>query len=116
MAARRVSLDAYIFETLMRDLVGHDRSPAAYLVYLHLWVETQSGKGPFAASYQTLAANTGLSKRTAQVAVAHLLSRGLIVVKRSYATAIPEYRVRKPWARRTLPKGPRRNPPISGER
>jgi hypothetical protein len=101
MATRRVSLDVYIFETLMRDLVGHDRSPAAYLVYLYLCLETESGKSSFAASYQTLAASTGLSKRTAQVAVAHLLARGLIAVKRSYATAVPEYRVRKPWVRRT---------------
>jgi DNA-binding transcriptional MocR family regulator len=83
----------------MRDLVGHDRSPAAYLVYLNLWVETESGARRFAASYETLAANTGLSKRTAQAAVAHLLARGLIVARRPYVTAVSEYRVRKPWAR-----------------
>ena len=99
MSTRRVTLDAYIVETLMRDLVGHDRSPAAYLVYVYLWVETESGARSFAASYQTLAANTGLSRRTAQSAIAHLLARGLIGAKRPYATAVPEYRVRKPGAR-----------------
>lgn len=36
-----VAVDAYILETLMRDLVGHDRKPSAYLVYLHLWRETR---------------------------------------------------------------------------
>jgi hypothetical protein len=100
MAPKRVVLDAYVVETLMPDLVGHDRSPAAYLLYLYLWLETESGTRACAASYQTLAANTGLSKRTVQVAIAHLLARGLVAVKRAYATALPEYRVRKPWARR----------------
>jgi len=99
MSTRRVTLDAYVIETLMRDLVGHDRRPGAYLVYLYLWAETESGTFPFVASYQTLAANTGLSRRTAQAAVAHLLARGLIGAKRPHVTAVPEYRVRKPWAR-----------------
>jgi hypothetical protein len=29
-----VPIDAYILDTLMRDLVGHDRQPSAFLVYL----------------------------------------------------------------------------------
>ena len=29
-------LDAYIIDTLMPDLVGHDRQPSAFIVYLYL--------------------------------------------------------------------------------
>ncbi len=32
-----VAIDAYILDALMRDLVGHDRRPSAFLVYLYLW-------------------------------------------------------------------------------
>ena len=38
--ADSLTLDCYILDTLMRDLVGHDRQPSAYLVYLLLWRET----------------------------------------------------------------------------
>ena len=31
---------AYVLDTLMADLVGHDRQPSAFLVYLHLWRRT----------------------------------------------------------------------------
>ena len=31
-----VQLDAYVLDTLMRDLTGHDRQPSAFLVYLSL--------------------------------------------------------------------------------
>ena len=33
---RMLSLDFYIVETLLPDLVGHDRRPSAFLVYLAL--------------------------------------------------------------------------------
>jgi hypothetical protein len=32
-----VEVDAYVIDTLLPDLVGHDRRPSAFLVYLHLW-------------------------------------------------------------------------------
>ena len=32
-----VPVDDYVFDVLMRDIVGHDRQPAAYLVYLYLY-------------------------------------------------------------------------------
>ena len=35
--AARVTLDAYILDSLMPDLVGHDRQPSAFLVYLYLY-------------------------------------------------------------------------------
>ena len=32
-----VPIDDYILDVLMRDLIGHDQQPAAYLVYLYLY-------------------------------------------------------------------------------
>jgi hypothetical protein len=32
-----IAVDDYVLDVLMRDLVGHDRQPAAYLVYLWLY-------------------------------------------------------------------------------
>ena len=32
-----IPVDDYVLDILMRDIVGHDRQPAAYLVYLHLY-------------------------------------------------------------------------------
>ena len=37
-------LDEYVLDVLMRDLVGHDKSPSAFLVYLHIWSQTE-GRG-----------------------------------------------------------------------
>ena len=42
--AETVPIDVYIVDTLMRDLVGHDRQPSAYLVYVFLWHETHGKK------------------------------------------------------------------------
>lgn len=99
MNRRGVLLDPYIIDTLMRDLVCHDRSAASFLVFLHLWTETKSGTQPVATSYQSIAGSVGLSKRSVQTGVAKLAVRRLVTVRRANATAIPEYRVRKPWAR-----------------
>ena len=35
-----VELDPYVIDTLMADLIGHDRQPSAFLVYLLLWRHT----------------------------------------------------------------------------
>ena len=32
-----LSLDQYVVDVLMPDLVGHDRSQSAFIVYLYLW-------------------------------------------------------------------------------
>ena len=32
-----IPVDDYVLDVLMRDLVGHDQQPAAYLVYLYLY-------------------------------------------------------------------------------
>ena len=34
-----IEFDDYIFDSLMRDLVGHDRRPASFLVYAWLAAE-----------------------------------------------------------------------------
>jgi hypothetical protein len=95
-------MDPYIPENLMRDLVGHDRQPSAFLLYFHLWWRTSGqGNAGVAASLQTLAAATGLSKRTLQNARQVLLRRKLIAMDRSGATDTPEYRVLSPWVRTT---------------
>ena len=43
---RKIELDEYVVETLMRELVGHDRQASAYLVYLYLWWLTERSSEP----------------------------------------------------------------------
>jgi hypothetical protein len=62
MPARPIQLDDYILDTLLRDLTGHDRKPAAFLVYLWLAGEQSRRRHAVAISYQELAENTGLSR------------------------------------------------------
>jgi DNA-binding GntR family transcriptional regulator len=95
-----VSIDAYILDTLMRDLVGHDRRPSAFLVYLHLWRATH-GRGSAQAQVALLdiAEDTGLSKRSVQEALSWLAKRKLISISREGITAVPVYTVLRPWRR-----------------
>ena len=96
----RVSLDAYVIDTLMRDLIGHDRSPSAYLVYVMLWRRTGGRRRhAVALSHRELAEETGLSKSAVQSAVRLLTRRKLVGSRRASPTAVPEYTVLKPWAR-----------------
>lgn len=91
-------IDDYVLDVLMRDLVGHDRSPSAYLVYLHLWSQTIGRRAKSARlSHQMVASATGLSKSAAQAGMRRLLRRRLVGVSRESATATPEYRVLRPW-------------------
>ena len=46
-----IVLDPYIHLTLLRDLVGHDHKPTAFLVYLWLYAEQQRLGEPIAISY-----------------------------------------------------------------
>lgn len=95
-----IRFDPYILDTLMRDLVGHDRAPSAYLVYLWLWRQTHGeGRAQAGASLQTLATRTGLSKSAVQKAVRRLTHRKLIVASRRHATEAPTYQVLEPWRR-----------------
>ncbi len=96
-----VALDAYILDVLMRDLVGHDKAPSAFLIYLHLWYQTL-GKGveTTALSHQAMAEATGLSKSAVQTAIRRLTRRRLIRAHRATVTSTPEYRVLQPWRRK----------------
>ncbi len=47
-----IPVDDYVLDILMRDVVGHVRQPAAYLVYLYLYGQAaramETGRGDFA--------------------------------------------------------------------
>ena len=68
-----IPLDDYILDVLMRDLVGHDHQPAAFLVYLYLYRRAQQARWrSIGASLRTVADGTGLSKSAVQTAMASL--------------------------------------------
>jgi hypothetical protein len=95
-----MTIDDYILDVLMRDLVGHDHSSAAFLVYLHLWAQTIGRRVKTAKlSHQMVAEATGLSKSAVQNGMRCLMRRHLVRVQRASATAIPEYRIQRPWNR-----------------
>jgi hypothetical protein len=95
-----VTIDPYLVEVLLPDLVGHDKRPAAFLLYFWLWTMTRGARRKSAFfSYQMLAERTGLSKSAVQRASAHLVRRHLIRVARKAATSVPEYAVLTPWIR-----------------
>ena len=109
MTAARTVFDPYVFETLMPDLAGHDRSPASFLVYLLLWYRGRGAeRARVPASLRDIAEDTGLSKRGVQDALRLLYRRGLVSCVRAYATAVPEYRVHRPWMRKKTRASPRR--------
>ena len=93
-----IPVDDYVLDVLMRDLIGHDQQPAAYLVYLFLYGQAARKKWkPVAASLRMLADATGLSKSAIQTALATLRRRELIVTTRNHATATSRHRVLRHW-------------------
>ena len=68
-------VDEYIVDVLMRDLVGHDRRPVSFLVYLWLAAEQQRQGSAVTVSYQQLAESVGISKSSAQAAAGWLARR-----------------------------------------
>ena len=87
-------IDSYIFDTLMRDLIGHDRATGAYLVYLQLYRHSLTHEGgPVTMSHSMLAELTGLSKRSVQNSVDHLTNRHLISKELTSPTSVPRYTV-----------------------
>jgi hypothetical protein len=96
----RVVLDAYVIDVLMPDLVGHDRRPAAFLVYLFLLRQSaHAPQGTLAISLQTIAIKTGLSKSSVQAALRHLKRRQLLDPTVVASVTHPVRRVLRPWAR-----------------
>ncbi|HVF73246.1 MAG TPA: hypothetical protein VM940_16710 [Chthoniobacterales bacterium] len=95
-----IPVDDYVLDVLMRDIVGHDRQPAAYLVYLHLYGRAARAKWkPVDASLRMVAEETGLSKSAVQTALELLRRRELIKTRSDHATSVPEHRVLRPWRR-----------------
>ena len=91
-------LDHYVVDVLMRDLAGHDRRPAAFLVYLYLWTQTWGAeRRSLRTSHGRIAAATGLSRRTVQNAISLLSRRRLVRILKDSPTAAPEYVVARPW-------------------
>lgn len=94
-------IDPYIVESLLPDLVGRDRQPSAFVVYLYLWHRAaRSRTRSLAASLQTIAVDTGLSKSAVQRGIRNLLRRRLIKIQKTSPTAVPGYTVLRPWVRR----------------
>ena len=93
-----IPVDDYVLDVLMRDLVGHDRQPAAYLVYLYLYGQAARDKWKAVAkSLRDLADATGLSKSAVQTALENLRRRELINTTSDHATAVPRHRVLRHW-------------------
>jgi DNA-binding MarR family transcriptional regulator len=93
-----VPVDDYVFDVLMRDLVGHDQRPASFLVYLFLYGRAaRQNWGPVTASLRAIADETGLSKSAVQEAVTALQRLELIATKRAHVTAVPRHRVLRHW-------------------
>lgn len=94
---RKVPLDDYVVETLMPDLIGHDRSPSSFIVFVKLWQDSGGPGRRLQVSLSTLAVETGLSKSTVQAAIRHLRRRGYLGTRRSSQTAVPVHVVHAPW-------------------
>ena len=95
-----IPIDNYVLDVLMRDIVGHDRRPAAYLVYLYLYGQAARARWkPVPSSLRMLAEATGLSKSAVQTALELLRRRELIESTSDHATAVPKHRVLRHWRR-----------------
>jgi transcription initiation factor IIE alpha subunit len=94
-------LEDYVADVLLRDLVGHDHSPAAFVVYLFLWRRTVGVRNKkVRLSHRDIAQETGLSKSAVQQALRVLHRRGLVSSERRHQTDTPEHEVQRPWMRR----------------
>jgi hypothetical protein len=96
---KTLELDRYVIDTLMPDLVGHDKRPSALLVYLFLWAQADARKNA-AASLREIAEGTGLSKRGVQDGLRVLTKRKLVARSQPRPTAIATFEVLRPWRRR----------------
>ena len=99
-AAETFRVDTYVVDVLLRDLVGHDRSSAAFLVYLYLWRRTRGAKAASVQlSHRAIADEIGLSKSAVQLALRVLHRRGLVKSKQRHQTDTPEHVVMRTWTR-----------------
>jgi hypothetical protein len=97
---QRLTIDAYVTDVLMPDLVGHDRRPAAFVVYLFLLRHSrQDPRHAISISLQTIATRTGLSKSSVQNSIRHLKRRRLLDPDLKASVTAPLRRVVRPWVR-----------------
>ena len=95
-----VTLDPYLLDCLLPDLVGHDRRMASFIIYLYLYRQaSQQPNWSVRMSHQSVAIATGFSRSAVQSALAHLQGRQLIASSRAHPTAVPLHRVLRPWLR-----------------
>jgi DNA-binding GntR family transcriptional regulator len=93
--------DSYLLDSLMPDLVGHDRQPSAFIVYLYLAHRvTRARVRSVTVSLKGIAADTGLSKTAVQAAIRTLVRRRLLRIEKRSRTAVPSYTVLRAWGRR----------------
>lgn len=98
---QKIALDAYVIDILMPDLIGHDRRPAAFLVYLFLLSQAaRTRRDRLSISLQTIATHTGLAKSTVQSAIRHLRRRRLLDPDVAASPASPVRVILRPWAAR----------------
>ena len=99
-AVNTLQIDDYVVDSLMPDLIGHDRQPSAFIVYLVLWrLSFGRAKTTTQVALLDLAEATGLSKRAVQDALGWLSKRKLVSIARASITAVPVYTVLRPWRR-----------------
>lgn len=97
---QRLTIDAYVTDVLMPDLVGHDRRPAAFVVYLFLLRHSlQARRDAVVVSLQTIASRTGLSKSSVQSSIRHLKRRRLLDPDQKATVSAPLRRVLRPWSK-----------------
>ncbi len=95
-----LELDSVLVDAVMPDLVGHDRRPAAFIVYLCLLRRAiDQPDASVRMSHQALARATGLSRSAIQAALAHLNRRQLVISTRTTPTSVPLHKVLRPWLR-----------------
>ena len=98
---QHIPIDEYVIDVLLPDLTGHDRAPAAFLVYMILWTALyRQEQKRVALSLQDLSEGTGLSKTAVQNAVRLLKRRGLVRVFKTRPTGVPEYELVRHWVHR----------------
>ena len=91
-----IPVDDYVLD--VRDIVGHDHQPAAFLIYLYFYGQAVRARWtPVPASLRMLAEATGLSKSAAQTALELLRRRELIETTSDHTTTVPKHRVRRHW-------------------
>src|SRR5436309_14793716 len=101
----QITFDAYLLDCLLPDLVGHDRRPSAFIIYLYLYRQaSQQANWSLRMSHQSIASATGFSRSAVQSALAHLQKRQLIATSRAHATTVPLHRVLRPWLRLGRPR------------